>query len=306
MAVEASHFTLFSPPNIEMMYQNNGSMAYGTKPEKLLPAYHFRPTDAFPATVSRKRSRDSSSFIPVPFSVQNVDSKGNRVGELTFLAGDISSQMYQQQSEIDRLIAHHTEKVRSEMEQIQKQNTMRMITAVNEAITKRLKTKEDEYLKIGRLNWTLEEKVKSLNIENQILKELVQTNEATANALRNKLQQVLAQVQQQQQQHHHFDSDAQSYCGSNYEEDNRQVAENDDGEGKRKVSGNDENEDCKTSSRYGRMKRWCRRCEKEESCVLLLPCRHLCVCTLCVSSISFCPVCNVAKTAGVMVNMSSS
>ncbi|KAJ0704980.1 putative E3 ubiquitin-protein ligase BOI [Helianthus annuus] len=124
--------------------------------------------------------------------------------------------MYQQQSEIDRLIAHHTEKERSEMEQIQKQNTMRMMTAVNEALTKRLKTKEDEYLKIGRLNWMLEEKVKSLNIENQILKELVQTNEATANALRNKLQQVLAQVQQQQ--HHHFDSDAQSYCGSNYVE----------------------------------------------------------------------------------------
>ncbi|KAD4178690.1 hypothetical protein R6Q59_022346 [Mikania micrantha] len=343
MAVEASHITVLPPPNREMVYQCIGSRyddriqtVSGSKTEKLPPMYVSGMTDSFLAPdfksvsglasgvpSSRKRSRDSSSIRPsfyVP-NAPNVDPNGLHFGEYTFLGEDFSMQIHQQQLEIDRLIAHHNEKVRSEIFEMRKQNSRRLITAVHEAIMNKLKTKEEEILIIGQLNWSLEEKLKSLSVENQILKELVQTNEATANALRNKLQQVLAQIQFQQE-HHYFDlvtdnaakattvlvDDAQSLCGSNYEEDDRHVAE--DGGAERKVTdaNNDENEDCKTtrgSSRYGGLNRWCRRCGKEESCVLLLPCRHLCVCSLCVSSVSFCPVCNSTKSAGVHVNMSS-
>ncbi|KAJ1406810.1 hypothetical protein SESBI_24785 [Sesbania bispinosa] len=42
----------------------------------------------------------------------------------------------------------------------------------------RLKAKK-EIEKIGKLNWALEERVKSLCMENQIWRELAQTNEAT-------------------------------------------------------------------------------------------------------------------------------
>ncbi|CAN1128222.1 Probable BOI-related E3 ubiquitin-protein ligase 3 [Linum perenne] len=49
---------------------------------------------------------------------------------------------------------------------------------------KRLKAKEEEIKKIGKLNWAMEEKVKSLCMENQIWRDLAQTNEATTNALR--------------------------------------------------------------------------------------------------------------------------
>ncbi|KAI7758364.1 hypothetical protein M8C21_013725 [Ambrosia artemisiifolia] len=308
MAVEASHVTFFSPPNREMIYQGKACM-YN---DQLQPVYDFRTTDALPMNLSRKRSRDSSLYNQVPLSVQSVDHKGNG-NEYTFLDGDISSQIYQQQLEVDRLIANHMLNVRTEIEQMRKRNTRRLITAVNEGIMKRLKTKEEEYVKIERLNVSLEEKVKSLNIENQILKESVQTNEATANALRNKLQLVLAHLQLQQHNNNNIDStvsvdDVQSCCGSNYNMDNRQVEEEDDGYGgERKVKDIDNNDDCNRSrNRYGRINRWCRMCEREESCVLLLPCRHLCVCTLCVESISFCPVCNAIKSACVHVNLDGS
>lgn len=185
---------------------------------------------------------------------------------------------------------------------MRKQNSRRLIASIHEGITKRLRTKDEEILKMGQINWSLEEKVKSLMIENQILKESVQTNEATANALRNKLQLVLAQIQlqhQQQQQHHDLTDnitakametgtalvdDAESCCGGNYEEDDteRKVRDNNDDSSKLK----------------------CRSCGKEESCVLLVPCRHLCVCTSCVSSLNVCPICNSAKSAVVVVNMS--
>ncbi|KAI3804703.1 hypothetical protein L1987_26446 [Smallanthus sonchifolius] len=266
------------------------------------PVPDFKPVSGLTSTlpISRKRLRDSSSFNP-QFSVLNTPNvnlnNGHWFGEFTFLGEDVSLQIYQQQLEIDRLIAHHVrnssslstvlyfyecvlemnfqicyelqmEKVRSEIEEMRKQNSRRLILAVHEGIMKRLKTKEEEILKIGRMNWSLEEKVKSLSVENQILKELVQSNEATANALRNKLQQVLAQVQLQQQ-HHHLDfadngakatvlmvDDAESHCGSNYEEDHRH-----DGGERKVIDANDENEDCNPSSRYGR---WCRKCRKLE------------------------------------------
>ncbi|KAI3828404.1 hypothetical protein L1987_02505 [Smallanthus sonchifolius] len=332
MAVEASHITLFPPPNMEMIYHSDGSAydnrlqtAYGNKPEKILPVYGFGMPDSFPAPVfkaeygltsnlpiCRKRLRDSSSFNP-PFSLPNApiaNPNQQQFGAyaLEFLTDDISSQMYQQQLEIDRFISHHTEKVRTEIGEMRRRNSSRLAAAY-EGIMNKLKTKDDEILKIGQLNRSLEEKVKSITVENQIWRELAQTNEATANALRNNLQQVLTEIQlQQQQQQHRLDladggDDAQSQCGSNFEEDHRQVV--DDGGGERKVNNpKDESEYCKRSSRYGRLNRRCRNCGEEESCVLLLPCRHLCVCNRCVSSIDICPVCNSTKSAGVHVNMS--
>ncbi|XP_076932462.1 putative BOI-related E3 ubiquitin-protein ligase 3 [Bidens hawaiensis] len=174
-----------------------------------------------------------------------------------------ASQIYQQQFEIDRFITNLNEKVKTEMEEIRKQNSMRLLS-LYEGLMNRLKTKEDEIMKVRLVNQSLEEKVKSMTIENQIWRELAQTNEATANALRNNLQQVLEQAHLQQQQRVDMADDAESHCGG---------------------------------------ERCCRRCGKEESSVLLLPCRHLCVCRLCVSAISTCPVCNSTKSAGVQVNM---
>lgn len=308
MAVEASHITHVPQPNREMIYQGNGGRfdnrldqtAFGSiskmdlKAESGLTSNH---------PLSRKRSLDVSSFNPPLISIPDAPIN---VDEFAFLREDISSQMYQQQLEIDRFIAHHTEKMRAATEEMRMRNSRRLIAAAQEGIMKRLKTKDEEIAKIGQLNWSLEEKVKSLIVENQIWKELAQTNEATANALRNNLQQVLAQVQLQHQHQHRLDfaenvpntttfvaDDTQSYCGSNYEED--QLAE--DGV----MNLNRKNEYGSTTGRYGG---WCRNCGKEESCVLLLPCRHLCVCSVCVFSVSICPVCKSKKSAGVHVNMS--
>ncbi|CAI0450395.1 unnamed protein product [Linum tenue] len=171
------------------------------------------------------------------------------------------------------------EKVRAELEDKRKRQARRIIQVIEEGMLKRLKAKEDEIDKIGKLNWALEEKVKSLCIENQIWRDLAQSNEATANALRSNLEQVLA-VREDQHHHHSLDDaaalmdDAQSCCGSNDDFENRLA---------------------------GRM---CRNCGKEESCVLLLPCRHLCLCSSCESGLHSCPICKSAKNASFHVNMS--
>ncbi|GJW94025.1 probable BOI-related E3 ubiquitin-protein ligase 3 [Tanacetum coccineum] len=131
-----------------------------------------------------------------------------------------------------------------------------------------LKTKDEEITRLNQLNWSLEEKLKSLLVENQIWRELTQTNEAIAN----NLQQLLAQAQlQQQEQEQTLVNDVESCCGSNYEED--------------------------VSTKK------CLKCGKKESCVLVLPCRHLCLCNVCESTITICPVCSSTKSAALLINM---
>lgn len=56
--------------------------------------------------ISRKRSRDSSSFDPTVLSFPNAQFVNqNQNATFTFLGHDISMQIYQQQLEIDRFIA---------------------------------------------------------------------------------------------------------------------------------------------------------------------------------------------------------
>uniref|UniRef100_A0A5B7B655 RING-type E3 ubiquitin transferase n=1 Tax=Davidia involucrata TaxID=16924 RepID=A0A5B7B655_DAVIN len=288
----------------------------GTTAETLLPMYTSAITDSVPTKtamkadsgltytlpVSRKRSRDSiNPFLSLP-NGQNLTHNNNRCGSFTFLGEDISLQIQQQQLEIDRSIAQHTEKVRLEAEERRKQYSRRIVVALEEGIMKKLRAKEEEIEKIGRLNWALEERVKSLCIENQIWRDLAQTNEATANALRSNLEQVLAQAKDEQQHHGGAAAlmdDAQSCCGSNNG--------GDDEEDRRTLAGSrGEWNLVKDNSDDGiRSNRWCRNCGKEESCVLLLPCRHLCLCTVCGSSVHTCPICKSNKNASLHVNMSS-
>ncbi|KAK2989194.1 hypothetical protein RJ640_007095 [Escallonia rubra] len=103
-----------------------------------------------------------------------------------------------------------TDKVRLEIEKRRKRNSRRIIAAVEYRMMTRLRAKEEEIEKIGKLNWALEERVKSLCVENQICRDLAQTNEATANALRSNLEHVLAAQVQEENHHLHSGNEAQT------------------------------------------------------------------------------------------------
>ncbi|KAK8582873.1 hypothetical protein V6N13_069641 [Hibiscus sabdariffa] len=58
---------------------------------------------------------------------------------------------------------------------------------------------------------------------------------------------------------------------------------------------------CVSGNQHGMI---CRACKAKEVSILLMPCRHLCLCRECDVLISVCPVCHVMKTAGVHVYLS--
>ncbi|CAN8246067.1 unnamed protein product [Cochlearia groenlandica] len=202
----------------------------------------------------------------------------------SLIDAELVSQIQQQQSEIDRYVAQQTQTLRLELESRQRTQTRMLASAVQSEINKTLRAKDDEIVRIGKINWALQERVKNLYVENQIWRDLAHTNEATANNLRSNLEQVLAQVDDFPVYatggaafRPPLEDDAESSCGSC------------DGEEVAAVNGG------------------CRRCGERTASVLVLPCRHLCLCTVCGSALlQACPVCDMVMNASVHVNMSSS
>lgn len=193
-----------------------------------------------------------------------------------------------------------------EIEERKKQQLRRIMAAFGVAMAKKMRQKEEEIEKIVKTNWELEERVKTLCLQNQIWRDLAQTNEATANALRSNLEQVLQQVRENEAVRNagELTDDAVSCCGSSGEveesgRDQKRMRKCDGGEnwvyrGKKLGSYSGESDG----------NRLCKKCGDGESTVLLLPCRHLCLCTSCGPTVNACPICHSAQNASVHVNLS--
>ncbi|KAG6536746.1 hypothetical protein ZIOFF_001814 [Zingiber officinale] len=160
---------------------------------------------------------------------ENGGLYGKRPREsFSFIGEDFSSNVQQQLLHLDRLILNH----------------------------------------VAKVTLALEERVKSLCVENQMWRELARSSEAVALALRADLERTLAATVKAQAA---AAEDAESCCCGDSEEEARRA---------------------------------CRCCGEREPEVLLLPCRHLCVCAACGPAVATCPVCDCRKNGSVLVNMS--
>ncbi|OWM72751.1 BOI-related E3 ubiquitin-protein ligase 1-like [Punica granatum] len=237
----------------------------------------------------RKRSRDminyacdGSQMAPQKIRLVSVDQ-------------DIALGTRRQQSDLDRLIAQQTERMRLEVEEKVRQQSKELLTDIHEGIARKLREKDEEIQRMGKLNWVMQERIKTLCVENQLLRSLAQTSEAAANTLRSNLEQVLA-VAHVAEDRHPFsaaaaavEEDAESCCASS-------------SSGKRAAKEKDHRVAVAGSGSRG-PRGACRGCGKKEPCVLLLPCRHLCLCAACGSVLHGCPVCGSVMTGTVHVNI---
>ncbi|KAI0497621.1 hypothetical protein KFK09_020853 [Dendrobium nobile] len=204
---------------------------------------------------------------------------------LTFGLDDLSSYVRHDMLDLDRLLTDHNERVRAELNERRRLFMQQLMAAVEQGIWKRLKAKDYEIERAKRINLALEERVRSLSMEIQIWRELAQTNEANANLLRTNLEQVILATQLRVK-----------------EEQQRRCVEERDAV--------DDAESCCCGESDGAMAsadrpmRACRSCGEREATVLLLPCRHLCLCVDCGRVINFCPICKCSKSGSVNINLS--
>lgn len=182
--------------------------------------------------------------------------------------------------------------MRLEIEEKVRKQSKEVLAWIQQQILKKLREKEEEIQMMGNLNLALQERMKTLCVENQRLRGLAHTNEAAANSLRSSLEQVLAVAHATEDRHNVCsaagvgEEDAESCCGSGKGAAEEEAAAAESGGGGRGL------------------RRACRGCGEKESCVLLLPCRHLCLCTACGSGVHGCPICGSVMTGTVHVNMS--
>ncbi|XP_010538611.1 PREDICTED: E3 ubiquitin-protein ligase BOI-like [Tarenaya hassleriana] len=274
MAVEAPHISIFPPQlmsNVDCV-KSQASMNH-TQMQIDFSRVPLATVDA------RKRSRNSAVRDSDDFLAAEAEWRATGFGPL--VDQELVSQIQQQQSEIDRFVAQRAEKLRMELEKRHRTQTRMLAFTIQTAIAKKLEEKDDEIVRLRKLNWVLQERVKSLFVENQNLRDLAEANEAMANNLRANLEQVLAQVDGAAAA---LEDEVESSCGSC-------------GGG---VAGGDV-----MMSIPGVRGGGCRRCGEREAMVLVLPCRHLCLCTVCGSApLRACPVCDTVMNASVRVNMS--
>lgn len=152
--------------------------------------------------------------------------------------------------------------------------------AVEKAVGRKLREKEVQIESMNRRNKELNERIKQVSMEAQSWHYRARFNESLVSVLKNNLNQAIAQGTSQ----------GREGCGDSEVDD--------------------------AASSYGPSSPLggaavlppaamaCRACRSREISVLLLPCRHLCLCKICGGSVNVCPVCRSAKTASVPVFMS--
>lgn len=164
------------------------------------------------------------------------------------------------------------------------------LAAIEKGVSKKLREKDLEIENMNRKNRELVEKIKQVAMEAQNWHYRAKYNESVVNVLKNNLQQAISQGADQGKEGF---GDSEVDDAASYIDPNNYLS----------IPGGT----AKTIPRnlHGLKEHMiCRACKAKEVSILLMPCRHLCLCKDCDVLINVCPVCQQMKSAGVQVYLS--
>ncbi|CAM6050569.1 unnamed protein product [Sphagnum compactum] len=210
---------------------------------------------------------------------------------------DLNIQLQQQREEIEQFFKVQGEQLRQLLEEKRHRHSRAFVAAVEEGVSWRLREKEMELEKMRRQNSQLAEHVKQVSLEAHRWENKARTYQVMATALRSNLQQAQQQAValslREQSKEGCGDSQADDAASSSHHGDKVVIQDDDDAHART----------CK-ENRELREQRCCRVCRCNDVSILLLPCRHLCLCKECESRLDACPLCRSLKNASVQVYMS--
>ncbi|XP_047938665.1 BOI-related E3 ubiquitin-protein ligase 1-like [Salvia hispanica] len=203
--------------------------------------------------------------------------KTNVPSVLSF-GNSVKMEIDRQTEEFSRYIKLQEESVLKGVREINQRHSVSLLNALEKGVHRKLQEKELEIESMNRKNKELGDRIKQVAMEAQSWHYRAKYNESVVNVLKSNIQQLMEQ------------GTAQA----------------------REGSGDSEVDDAVSSSNHQRVipndsknkhPPRCRACNTKQVSVLILPCRHLCLCTDCEGFIDVCPVCQVMKTASVHVYM---
>ncbi|KAK2966826.1 hypothetical protein RJ640_026507 [Escallonia rubra] len=188
----------------------------------------------------------------------------------------IANQVQKQRQEIDRFLNIQNERLRLALQEQRKQQTAALLKKMEAKAEIMLRQKDEEMAKAVNRAMELEEFLRKMEIESQTWQRVAKENEEMVMSLNNTIEQLRESAC--------FSTtgpeDAESCCDNGGDET---------GEGNR----GQEIEEHRTR------KMMCKNCNSRNSCVVFLPCRHLCSCKACEAFLDSCPVCGMVKKAGI-------
>ncbi|KAM7279680.1 hypothetical protein ACFE04_006814 [Oxalis oulophora] len=197
----------------------------------------------------------------------------------TLIGDDIDQELQRHDAEVDRFLKVQGDRLRQAIIQKVQANQLRTISSVEERIQLKLREKEAEVESINKKNTKLEDQIEQLTAEAGAWQQRAKYNENMISTLNYNLQQVYAQSK-----------DSKEGCGDSEVDDTASCY-------------NGRAIDFQLLSKDKNELMTCKVCRVNEVCMLLLPCKHLCLCKECESKLSICPVCQSSKFIGMEVYM---
>ncbi|XP_008788744.2 probable BOI-related E3 ubiquitin-protein ligase 3 [Phoenix dactylifera] len=185
------------------------------------------------------------------------------------LSDDLALQLNQHQDEFDRFLRAHGEHLRRTLAEKRQRHCRALLCAADEAAARRLREKEAEVEQAVRRAAELEERLARLKAESLAWQAKAMADQATALALHAQLQQAQAAAAEEREGECR-DSPAEDAESAHVDPDRAPPAA-------------------------------CRSCRSALASVVVLPCRHLCLCTDCSDAAPPCPVCRCATTGSLPV-----
>ncbi|MED6197279.1 hypothetical protein PIB30_055251 [Stylosanthes scabra] len=209
---------------------------------------------------------------------------------LLSLGDNIRSELDRQREELDQYIKLQREQLSKGVRDMKQKHMASLLTSIEKGVSKKLKEKDIEIENMNRKNRELAERIKQVAMEAQNWHYRAKYNESIVNVLRNNLQQAISQGVEQGKEGF---GDSEIDDATSYIDPNNLFG----------VAGA---QHMKSSHKnhQGMENLSCRACKAKEVCMLLMPCRHLCLCKDCDGFINVCPVCQLIKTGSVEVYLS--
>ncbi|KAJ0988699.1 hypothetical protein J5N97_007055 [Dioscorea zingiberensis] len=258
---------------------------------------------------SRKRSRDD--LMAVPFQFHNPPNDGmvsNSYGQHSRLLESsgastsgrpaqslLVAHLYNQSLEVDALLRQHNERLFLALEQSHKRQCRVLLSVLEKQFETKMHEKEAELEKVIQRNAELEENARQLSAQKEMWVAAAKNSELLVSGLKASLEHALLGKPPQMLNQECRDceitypaEDEESCCFQGEERDRRTVV----GDVAEEVGESQEVQRCHTA---------CRVCQDDDVCVLLLPCKHLCLCKHCAAVVDACPVCSSPKNASLHV-----